>query len=45
MWIETCNLRTLYRAEAMNEFIKGLDKYKTNIRALQNKLDGQGKEL
>jgi len=35
MWIATCNLRTLYRAEAMNELIKGLDKYKIDICALQ----------
>jgi hypothetical protein len=44
MWIETWNLSTLYRAGAMNELIKGVDKYKIDICALK-KLDCQGREL
>jgi hypothetical protein len=35
MWVETWNLRTLYRAGAMNELIKRMDKYKIDICSLQ----------
>jgi len=47
MRIENWNLSTLYRAGAMNELIKGMDKYKIDIYeyVLCEKLDCQGKEL
>jgi hypothetical protein len=47
MWIENWNLSTLYTAGAMNELIKGMDKYKidTYEYVLCKLLDCQGKEL
>jgi hypothetical protein len=43
MWRETWNLSTLYRAGAMTELIKGMDKYKIDTRALQKiRLPGKG---
>jgi hypothetical protein len=39
-----CNVCTLYRAGAMNELEKEMDKYKIEICALQA-LDGRGKDL
>jgi mRNA deadenylase 3'-5' endonuclease subunit Ccr4 len=31
----TCNVRTTYRAGAMNDLLKEMDKYKVDICALQ----------
>jgi hypothetical protein len=35
MRMATWKKRTLYRAEAMNELVKEMDKYKIDIRAMQ----------
>ena len=37
------NVRISYRVEAMNEMVKGMCKYKTDICVLFQKFDGQGK--
>jgi len=43
--IATWNVRRLYKAGAVNELLKEMEKYKKRINMLFKKLDGQEKEL